>query len=718
VRKRIIPREVEAVLFAFAVAIIAQLEPGPLDALRANHAATRVRLHVERTSGSLAKDEFSEERAWKGELGFVVDPRLTIAGVWASDGEAEYFALASPGWKPDQAPKGSATGAAGLLVPKEQLLFDGEMTVRRRGDDSRVDVMLTDNPSLGRGIGPYCWDSVAPFPLILKLQFPDYRPRRYSTMCNGHPTEAEIYRRDQSDGWHQLEVYYDVDSGYVPRFVRLVKSARDQDIGFVRSTYIISMRGCREGGLVPAEWYSVFFVIPGFEKKYPQYKAETPIKPSGQFSVSRFRVTDFADLDRPVRLEDDKGVAVLSSFGGQVPATGLANSLTIANVRRALGPKLKVTAASLPHLDRDEVANRSHPSRWRWTSYMIALVVAAGCAIRFGWSFWRRQVAASMLLALALFSAPGCGLSTRPVVNITGSFAQPQVIHEPNASIPMELILKNDGNQAVRITHVDGGCSCRQVDQSPLPMMLKPGKSLALGVKMVAGKRFEPLNIMFTAESDQGRLTVPALVYAMPSQHMSPEAPANDSLVGDQPWEFELVHRSVFRRSDARPANPPAPASRDGTFRLVKESSHIGEVDEAPDFVFEDTTYKVALLNRSLGLHKAVIDLSGPDGGVRLEVPVTWRRSSYLSSVPDRAVLGSRPVRIFLRCPDQGVELTSVLDTPEGIKAVISGPRELTLSLSEGAPGIIKGNVRVKTTAAGLEPLLVPVVRYKPVAMR
>jgi hypothetical protein len=47
-------------------------------------------------------------------------------------------------------------------------------------------------------------------------------------------------------------------------------------------------------------------------------------------------------------------------------------------------------------------------------------------------------------------------------------------------------------------------------------MVLKPGKSLSLGVKMVGGKRFEPVNIMFTHDTDRGTLTVPALVYTVP----------------------------------------------------------------------------------------------------------------------------------------------------------------------------------------------------------
>ena len=71
-------------------------------------------------------------------------------------------------------------------------------------------------------------------------------------------------------------------------------------------------------------------------------------------------------------------------------------------------------------------------------------------------------------------------------------------------------------------------------------------------------------------------------------------------------------------------------------------------------------------------------------------------------------------MRVFLRCPDQAVELTKILATPPGIKAVISSPSELTVTLEPGAPGVIDGVVEVATTAEGRPPLRVPVVRYAP----
>ena len=112
------------------------------------------------------------------------------------------------------------------------------------------------------------------------------------------------------------------------------------------------------------------------------------------------------------------------------------------------------------------------------------------------------------------------------------------------------------------------------------------------------------------------------------------------------------------------------------------------------------------------GHHQAFLALKRTDDHKPIELPVVWRRVEYLSSVPEKAFLGARPARVFLRCSDDRVELTRVLGAPKGIKAVVSSPRELTVMLGDDAPAVIQGFVEVGTTAKGRPPLRVPVVRF------
>ncbi len=97
---------------------------------------------------------------------------------------------------------------------------------------------------------------------------------------------------------------------------------------------------------------------------------------------------------------------------------------------------------------------------------------------------------------------------------------------------------------------------------------------------------------------------------------------------------------------------------------------------------------------------------------------MVWQRVPYLSSTPAKINLGSRPIRAFLRCPDEAVELTRVLSAPRGIKAVVSSTREVTVAADGDAPEIMSGSVEIGTTAQNRPPLRIPVVRYAPSAHR
>ena len=143
-----------------------------------------------------------------------------------------------------------------------------------------------------------------------------------------------------------------------------------------------------------------------------------------------------------------------------------------------------------------------------------------------------------------------------------------------------------------------------------------------------------------------------------------------------------------------------------------------GQIGRAPEFHFEDRTYELHLEDRSIGLKKGVIYLSGADRVPIFEVPVVWHRLPFLSTAPDRIVLGAQPVRAFLRCPDERVELAEVVSAPKGVKAVISSTREVTITLADTSPGVIDGTIEVRTTAQSRPPLRIPVVHYAPVASR
>jgi hypothetical protein len=169
------------------------------------------------------------------------------------------------------------------------------------------------------------------------------------------------------------------------------------------------------------------------------------------------------------------------------------------------------------------------------------------------------------------------------------------------------------------------------------------------------------------------------------------------------------VHREIYNL--AEPQNPTklvVPPE----FAASTISTRKGRVEWAPEYSYQDTTYRFMLKNQELGLHRADIQLRARDGHQILSVPLIWQRHPFLSSAPERIILANRSIRAFLRCPDENVEFARILSTPGGVKAVIESPREIRVALDNDAPGVINGVIKIATTANNAPPVRIPVIRY------
>src|SRR5690606_19878573 len=89
------------------------------------------------------------------------------------------------------------------------------------------------------------------------------------------------------------------------------------------------------------------------------------------------------------------------------------------------------------------------------------------------------------------------------------------------------------------------GCTCRQVDHSPLPVDLRPGEERRLGAKVEVRPLSGPQSFAITLETDRASQVVQVPLIAMPRRLLSPDAFANNQLHEGEPWEFEVVHRRV-----------------------------------------------------------------------------------------------------------------------------------------------------------------------------
>jgi hypothetical protein len=233
---------------------------------------------------------------------------------------------------------------------------------------------------------------------------------------------------------------------------------------------------------------------------------------------------------------------------------------------------------------------------------------------------------------------------------------------------------------------------------------------LSIPVTVSAPQDLGEVGYKFQFHTDAGLLESVASVLMLPIEAVSPRTLASAALVEDDDWQFDLVYRQIGQDSAPRIGGILHCPTQ---FRARKLSTQRGTVARAPDCFFEDTTYRVTLIDRKKGLFKEVFRLERPGAEKPgLEIPVVWTRVGFLSSMPERVYLGPRAARVFLRCPDERVELTRVVSVPRGVKAVVSSPREVSIALADNAPLVLNGAVTVETTMSARDPLRIPVVRF------
>ena len=203
----------------------------------------------------------------------------------------------------------------------------------------------------------------------------------------------------------------------------------------------------------------------------------------------------------------------------------------------------------------------------------------------------------------------------------------------------------------------------------------------------------------FLFSTDVGNIACQASIQALPRHSVSPDSITLSSIYDNEGEQrFDLAHRVITEvSSDYEPVElvPSDPAALKSSVIDVHEDTLGG----SRLYKFRDTTYRVSLTDHTMGSHRAELLLRrGDPSQAILSVPVVWQRVPLVSSIPQRVVLGKRPVRVFLRCPDESVELTRVVSSPPGVKAVITSPRELTVQPTDKVPEVLDTVVVVGTT--------------------
>ena len=332
------------------------------------------------------------------------------------------------------------------------------------------------------------------------------------------------------------------------------------------------------------------------------------------------------------------------------------------------------------NLDADEVRELQgfsrNDRRVTWPDYVVIAIISLLVCYLVWWGRNRLKTGGVLILAGTLIMH-GCG-NVQPVIRLTARFAKKVFLYKPlSGPVRASLEIRNDGNRTVRLSHVDGGCSCRKIDQSRLPASLAPGSSLVLSVGFMPQPGPPKQTFRLKFETDHGALDALAPLFALPTHGIAPPSIAMTLDEDQEDAGFDLVHRAIFR------GDVPGPEVElvvPQGLTALKARSELRTVGFAKDVSYVDTVYHLTLKSNPVGLKSGVLQLKDSDGRKVLEVPFLFQRRPFLSSIPDRVVLGEQPIRVRLACPDEKVGMATVNSSPRGVIVRLTSPRELTVA--------------------------------------
>lgn len=706
-------------LLTIATIFTVQTAPGPLDAYQANVAAINAVVEFEFTANWTDYAHVAGGQLWSARgMPFVPDEFQSVVGRWGYDGTVEYFYNRSAIDDESRYPK-SGLFTLHYTVPFE-LIYDGRTAAWVYGPlFDRVNVQQTELPPfLTRAKAALPRWSGHALPVYVEQSFAGHAPTKGRCELSGRSVEVETYRGELTPtGSEVFEIYYDPSVGYLPRLARQVVAAGGGTT--IVEMYLVEARRCKRDGFVPTEWYRVQMTIDGDYgvKEKANGGGDLLNGLRGKCHIGHFLGTRFHDGTEPVALERLDRAARVVAPGRQVSLRKDARrALSLEDIESMVGIKgLSERPRQLAVIDDAELREHMQPAaRWNVSYTMIGVaVLGAGAIGAVGIRFRRRSMNVIVIIGLVGTLCPGCSRQPSAVVSLKARFTEPLLLCAPEAvELPMTMVVRNDGTAPVVISRVDGGCSCRHVDQSRFPVRLKPDAEVQTTVHVRNTRHFDGQRLPFTLETNHGNFAVGVNLRVIPRHVIDPDGFSNSALTEGADWTFELVRRDVVRGGERMPDDLTLSGGR--ALELTATKIREGVVDGTPGWRYRDTSYRAMLVDNQIGLHKEVIRLRNGGAKAVLEVPIVWRRSSFLSSSPDRVILGSRPIRVFLRCPDETVELTKVESAPPGVKVVVSSTRELTVMLSASASGVIDGEIEVGTTVLGGQLLRIPVVRYAP----
>jgi hypothetical protein len=710
---------------SFTIALMAGA-PGPMDAFQLNIKQSHVSMDFEYKI-FIAQDTpfdyktFALKKTWRP----ATEPSVTIKGTWEFDGEVEHLTV-----RPDGVQRADKTKPAPLRPV--DCMFDGNTFAYRRLDPKQdiIQVLNTIRPVFAV-YGPYDWWGL-PFRSLMRLEFPDAKAeRQLSNVASAH-LEREVYEKTLKAGVERLVLHYDPALNFLPRYVRLAvvhdEHARKSALTPVKEFILVDFEASPSGGIVPTEYVDAFFLVKGYALG-SDIKTDTALQASGLIQLGHFKTLAMRNLRSPVRMANLADVQHVASVGGFVRVPRGTETLTLDQVKNMIGNK--ILPSNKPNLPAPSTKLNVPPppaksglrtslSMIRRLKYIGFPIVAILC-VRLWYKTPRKALRQSVCLLSIAFASSGCS-KAQPlptpisIPKLEVKFIEPFILYNPSESLlNMKVAITNSWDHSLVLVDADAGCSCRQLDKSVFPLKLAPGQSQTLTLSYKPKDLMEPEYLAFTISTTIGTMKCGAPLFTLPKHALSPKSLYLIYNENDGKQTCEVIHRTIVPKDTAFDSVVMRGPDEDRGLSCVLDSIKEDKLSDDPPLRFRDTTYVVTVSATKFGTYKDELRLVRSNG--RLDVPlvslpVVWKCTPFLSSTPEKIILGDRPTRAFLRCPDEKIELVKILSSPKGVKILITSSRELTVYAGEDIPGVLDDYVTVQTSAPEPSILRIPIVRY------
>jgi hypothetical protein len=501
-------------------------------------------------------------------------------------------------------------------------------------------------------------------------------------------------------------VAYDASIGFLPRYVRLMMHDRSNDLGMIEEMYLVDARRCSYGGYVPCEWIQLSFDIEGFGAKYRDVKPGSVLEPpNSEVSIGWFRAEQFDDLLAEPAVQNDEGFTHLSSGGGTVAVPGRAKTLTLTEMRRALGLKVYTAppVSRIDSIEAHEFDGTSNSSLKVWIGCLLLILL--GCGFLF--VGYRRYRSVRMLLLFGTVVVLGCA---QPLPALQTTLTPAVIAYDwqaDDAPASFTLSIRNTGNCVLEIKEMKTGCSCALADSSAFPITLVPKDPCDVEIHIQRTSRYSKQSLVWTFLTDLGEIRCTNSFLMFPKAKISPKHQFAPALYPGDPHAFMVVAHEVT--ADGIPF-PTAELKVPDGLDVAEGESQSG-VGPSEGFVFRERTFIVSVVDQDLGHHKREVVLVSGDEKLAVAF-VGWKRIPLVSTLPEKVYLAERPIRVFLTSKDETAEITRVLSAPAGIDAILASPREILVRPKPEIHESVDGEIVVETDAAASSVIRIPVVRY------